>query len=102
MNGELMGAQVTASAVIVYLIQLLKGAKWFPWLDDGAKKVNRFIAIVLAGVGAVGIHTQFDSEAGILTITGLTVAGIVHGAGEWIRAVVFQELIYRGVVDRPK
>ncbi len=95
---DLIGGQITGSAIIVYLLQVLKNWRWFSWLDATTDRRNRIVAIALAGLTALGIHAQFDATGGVLTITGLTLAGIADGLWDWIRSFVIQELIYRGVI----
>lgn len=91
-----LGAQLTTSAVIVWVIERLKAAKWFPWLSVETWRLNRAIAVILSGLAALGIHAEFNSVEGILTITGLTLTSILHGGADWISSFVIQQVLFRG------
>lgn len=95
---DIVTAQITASAVVVYGVELLKKSPWFPWIHRSSDAVNRTIAGVMAVGTALGIHAKFDAEHGTLLITGLTLASVAHFGFDWLRSFVFQEMIYKGVV----
>jgi hypothetical protein len=82
---EILGSQVTAAAVVSFLIAFLKKQSWFPWLTAETDKANRIVAIILSGAASVGIHATFNHEAGQLVITGLTLASIATFAWHWIQ-----------------
>lgn len=100
-SADLVTTQVTISAVVVFLLERLKRARWFPWLSAEKEKVTQWVAAALAALAALGIHTEFDATKGVLIISGLTVAGVLHGGFEVLRSLAFQELIYHGVVKKP-
>lgn len=95
---DLVTTQITASAVVVYGVEMLKKSPWFPWIHRSSDAVNRTIAAAMAVATALGIHAKFDAEHGTLLITGLTLASVAHFAFDWLRSLVFQEMIYKGVV----
>lgn len=97
---DVIGTQVTVSAVAVYLLEKAKKAKWFPLVQAGSPAVNRVVAVLVALATAAGIHFSFD--AGTLTVSGLTGENFIHLAGEAIRAFVFQEGIYQTVILKPQ
>jgi|SRR5690348_1004335 len=88
-----LGGTITASAVAVFLINLLKNAKWFPWLDKESKVVARIFALLLSAAGAVGIHATYTGHT--LSISGLTLTGILAGGFLWLKSFAFQEWIYQ-------
>ena len=91
-------AQLTASAVIVWLYQKLKEASWFPALSDSTSLfVQRALAVVLAFATALGISYSFDAEAGNFVVTGLTFSGAVAAGWAALQAFVTQQLVYHGV-----
>lgn len=90
--------QVTTSAIIVWLLQLAKRMWWIPWIDEHSAALNRFVAIIASGVGALGLSVHFDPTLGIATITGLTASDIIAGLGGWIQSYVWQQILYRGYV----
>lgn len=89
-DASVLGTQLTMSAVIVFILQVLKKASWFPWLSDQTQRLNTIVAVVLSGLAALGIHSSFDPASHVLTITGLSPAGIAHAAIDWIRSYAMQ------------
>jgi hypothetical protein len=100
---EALGGQITLSAVIVFLIQLAKNTSWIPKVDINSDKLNRWLAVILSGVAAVGIHWAYDANfswvsGGVLTIIWPGFNGVVHGAWEWLQSFAVQEWMYRSTV----
>ncbi len=81
---DIISSQVTAAAVVSFLIAFLKKQSWFPWLTTETSKLNRFVAIVLSGAASVGIHTSFNHQTGVLIISGLTLTSVLAFAWHWI------------------
>lgn len=94
--------QLTMSSVVVMLIQWVKGTKLFPFVNENTASLNRVIGWLAAGGAAIGLHLAFDSTSGTLTITGLTLTTMLHAGWDWIKSVAVQELIYQGVLQKPK
>lgn len=80
------------------LIEYAKNAKWFPLLTSKTVALNRLVAVIGSGVAAFGVHAAFNNTAGVLTITGLTTAGILAGGKEWIRTFLIQEIGYQNLI----
>jgi hypothetical protein len=99
---DLVVSQVTLSAVVVVVLQWLKRSPWFPWLTDRTEKAKHVAAVLGAAATAVGVHYTYDASIGTLTITGVTLAGIGHGAWHWLQSYAFQESLYKGVFRDPK
>lgn len=87
--------QVTTAGVVVFLINWLKKSSLFPWITAEKVRLLRILAIVGAGVGAVGIHYTWNPEAHALTITGLSLVGILTAGAIWLKSFVTQEIIYQ-------
>lgn len=92
---ETLSWMLALSVVANGLMRWIKGSAWFPQIKAGAGKINIVIAAILAGATSLGIHTEFDTAAGTLLITGLQVASVTHFAGEWLRQYAIQHLTYR-------
>lgn len=92
--------QVHTGAVIVYLLQKIKTSKYFPWINAQSSRLNRWVAIIASAAAALGIHASFNHQAGVLTITGLTVASIAQFAGKWLQGFIYQELIYQATIKQ--
>ena len=93
-------AQITSSAVIAYGLEMLKKWNKIPWINQNTKRINRIVSAILSGVAALGIHMQFNSEAGTLMITGLCLPCIVHGMWDWARSWVVTQLVYDGAIAK--
>jgi hypothetical protein len=95
---SLVALQATISGVIVYGLDALKRARWFPWLTAETETVNRWVALGLAVIAAIGIHWDYDATAGVMTITGLSIqsiaAHLAHGVMDIARSWVFQQVIF--------
>lgn len=97
---ELFQTQVTAAAVVVWLLQWLKNSK-FPWVSSITDKTNRALSALAAAAVAVGVRWDFDLDKGTLLVTGLTIAAALSFLGQFVSQFAFQELIYRGTVKKP-
>jgi hypothetical protein len=96
--------QFTSSAVVVYLMQKVKTAKWFPLVQQGRATVNRMVSIVAAFLVAVGVSWTWslDQSTGThtLVITGLSVYALLHGAWHWLNQFALQETVYQATVNK--
>lgn len=80
-----LGTSIGAAAVISFVIAFLKNQHWFPYLTAETEKLNRYVAIGLSGLAALGINATFDHSHGVLTITGLTLTSIVTAGWLWLK-----------------
>jgi len=98
-----LGDQLTASAVVVFLMQWAKNATWFPFIQKETAALNRIVAVAMAAVSTLGVnYTWVHPSPGVWTITftGVTLAGITGAAWAWLKQFAVQELIYRGAVKK--
>ncbi len=96
-----MLTQLTASGMIVWLLQKLKGTSAVPQVNQGTDRLNRILAVILATAAAVGISYGYAWEAGgtlTITIAGLTPMAIAGFVWKVMSGIVTQELIYRTAV----
>ena len=98
METELITSQLTAGYACAALMEWLKKQSWFPFATVDNARLNRAFAMALAFATAVGLHFTFDSEAGVLTITGLTLANILHTGWAWIQQYALQQAAFRGLI----
>ena len=92
---DIIGAQFTASAIIVWGINRLKNAGWCSFISAESDKLNRLIAIVAAILVGLGVHAEFDQAAGILTVTGLTAQGLIHNSLACVQSFATQQCLFR-------
>lgn len=88
-------SHITTAAVAVGLIQWLKHSKWFPWITQQRSRVMRIIALVTAGVGAVGIHYTWDPSARVLAFAVPTFGAILAAGVAYVKSFALQELAYQ-------
>lgn len=100
MEQNLMLTQLTASGIVVWIMQKLKGAKSVPQVNDGSDTINRVLALIFATLAAAGITYGYTWEAGTftLTVTGITVSSVASFLWHVLSGLVTQELIYRTAV----
>jgi len=99
MDTNIVGSQLAASILVVYGLQLVKRVRWIPWIDATTTRANRALGALLALATALGIHFEFDPTAGVLTITGLTASGLLHGGWQWFTQWAYQQAIWDGIVQ---
>lgn len=97
---EVISSQITTAAVAVWVLQKLKQCPRLPFINHGTDTLNTIISATLAALTAAGIYFNFDSDAGTLMVTGLTVDNALHFGWEWFTSFVMQETVYRGVVKK--
>jgi hypothetical protein len=94
-------SSLTASAVAVWIIQYLKGAKWFPLLQAHTKGASRLASIILAALGTAGLQWQWTSSTHTLAISNLTLMVILTGLWHVLQHFAVQEVVYQAAVNKP-
>jgi hypothetical protein len=92
--------QFTSSAVVVWIIQKLKGAKWFPFLKHGEASVSRVWSIGAAAITAIGINYTWNPQTRGLLIVIPTMWGLLLGIWHWLNQFVLQETVYQATVNK--
>ena len=87
--------QFSASAVVVWGLNLLKKSAWCPFISFESDKINRLVAVLAAILVGLGVHAEFDQAAGILTVTGLTIQGLVHNSLACLQSYAVQQGMFR-------
>jgi hypothetical protein len=100
MQNEIVSS-VTASAMAVAVIQWLKNTKWVPFINQYSSTLNRVLGWAIAAISAAGLHYNYESATGTLTLTGLTAATLTHSLWETTKSYALQWLIYKGIVKGP-
>lgn len=92
--------QFTSSAVVVYVMQKLKSADWFPLIQDGRVWANRAISIGSAGLIAIGVNYTWNPQTRglLLIIPPLSVMAV--GLWHWLNQYAMNEMLYRATVAR--
>lgn len=96
--------QFTSSAAVVFLMQKLKNASWFPLVQEGKQKLNRLISIFSAALVTIGISWTWslDQATGTHTfaIMGLSWMAALHGAWHWLNQYALQETVYQATSNK--
>lgn len=87
------GQTFGVGCVVVFLINWLKSARWFPFLQREWKTAQRVWSVLLAAASAVGVHVIFKNQT--LTITGLSLTAVAVAGWAWLKAFAMQEFIYQ-------
>ena len=102
MDSNIVVTQFTSAAVFVWIMQTLKGAKWFPWLkNEGQVWLKRTASII----AAIGTHTGIAHVwapgtglgAGVLTVSLPPLAIIAVTMWHWVGQFTIQETVYQAV-----
>lgn len=99
--GNIISTQVVISYLLVWIGEVIKRTKALPWFEDGAAVANRVMASVFAAAQTVGIGASFDTTAGTLMVTGLSLSVIIPTAVEFGRAYITQKLLWVMAFKRP-
>jgi hypothetical protein len=93
-----LGDQLGTSMIVVYILEKLKSASWFPWIQKNGGNLNRIISVLLGTLASAGVIWTFDPTAGRLVVDGLTIANIATVLWIIMKQVAFQEGMYQGLV----
>jgi hypothetical protein len=100
----MQGNELVWSAVLAWFsskaMEWAKNSKIVPWLTAESDTLNKWVARVVALVAAVGVHFTFDSTAGVLTITGLTLVGLRDSGLEYARQLMLQSIAYQKFIKK--
>lgn len=99
-SASIVITQFTSSAIVVFIINKLKAAKWFPLLQKDWTWMNRTFSIIAAFLVAQGIHWVWTPDTRVLAITIPTLWGFVTGVWHWINQYVSQEALHQ--ITKPK
>jgi hypothetical protein len=101
MNDQLLGyaVQVVFAALMSFVLQAFKNAKWFPFLNSwSAKWWKVAVSAIVAAASAAGISASFDPTLGQLIVTGLTWSGVGHALLAFAVSFITQHMAYEHVV----
>jgi hypothetical protein len=105
MDANLAVTQFSSAALVVYGMQLLKSAKWFPLLQEGKVWASR----IFSAVSAVAIHTgigytwdpKLDASGNrhlLLAVPTLAVASVT--VWHWLNQFIMQEVVYQVAANK--
>jgi len=84
-----------ANAVFTWLIQRVKDSPWFPWINRETQTINHLLSALAATLLAAGIAAtsswDISTHTFVLTISGLTLANVLHFSWSIIGNYVMQK-----------
>jgi hypothetical protein len=89
---ELQGA---LAIFVPILLQWVKGASWFPWINAQSAKLNALAGAVLASLAVAGIHFSWDTTTHTAALSGLTLSAVLVWLGAVAKQYLFQHAAYR-------
>ncbi len=98
---SILATQLTTGGLVVMILEWLKGKKWAPFISHYAPMLNKVTALVVSLVTAAGISYQWDAHNHTLMLGNLALGSIAAGLWIAVKQWVFQEMIYRGMVQAP-
>lgn len=94
-------SSITASAIVVWAIEQLKKANWFPLVQKrGTAFAARSLSVIGAAAGSAGITWQWSQGMHSLTISGLTFTAVLLFSWHCVEHFVVQEWIYQSAVNK--
>jgi hypothetical protein len=100
MDANLALTHFTSSAVVVYAMNKLKAASWFPLLQEGKVWLNRGVSMVTAAAIALAINYTWNPSTRLLTITIPTLTGLLLAFWHWLNQYVMQETLHQVTSQR--
>jgi len=88
---QVLGSQLASAALLAYLLKWLQRTDWVPYVTEHTRGINRALTGVMSLAATVGIGYNFDTTAGVLTITGLHLSSVAAGLFAWIQQWAFQQ-----------
>ncbi len=79
----------------VYLIELAKRSKLFPFLTADTETANRIVGVLAALIGAMGIHYEWDAASRVLAFTIPTASAALHGGWQFFIQWAIQQYVYK-------
>lgn len=105
MDANIVMTQFTYSAVVVYGMQRLKAASWFPLLQAGQARASRTFSIIAAFFGHAGISYVWDPTVDANGMRHLAIAiPTLWGAAlliwHWLGQYAMQETLYQAAANK--
>ena len=100
-------SHVTNSALIVYLLQYLKGTQWYQrfahWLPMADTKVHVLMSAIGAFCAAVGMHGTVKGDAGagyMLTLAIPPLWVVLHATWDWAQQMALNQIVFALAVQQ--
>lgn len=101
MDSTSLEKHISLAVALPYILQWLKGQRWFPLLSYTSDNLNRWMTALVAVAMGFGIGINFNQAAGVLTVTGLTLAGLSAGVQHALVQWAMQHGAYKTLIAPP-
>ena len=93
--------QLKVSGFVAWIIEQMKKSQWkgLSWINANTPWVTRIVAAIGAALSAAGIHYTWNSTAGTLMITGLSLTAVVSGLWQVAISYLLQHGWYRAAIQ---
>ena len=88
----------TSAAIVVFAMNKLKAATWFPLVQKDAVALNRAFGAIIAFLVSIGIHYQWTANADgshALLLQIPTLTALAYGVWHWLNQYALQEVIFQ-------
>lgn len=92
------GTALVSSLIIQWMKESQIAIFNFLGTEKSKANINLCFSILVAFITSIGIGYKYDSTAGTLLVTGLTVAGLEHGLWHWFIQWASQHAIYKTMI----
>jgi hypothetical protein len=99
---NVLATQITAGALIAFVVNFVKQSKYFPWISEETKTLSTILAAFLAAATAVGVNAVWNPTEHTLLISGLTLAGISAAVWAFAKQYVMQHLAGKVMFPSPQ
>lgn len=103
MDASIGVTHFTSAAIVVYALNKLKSAKWFPLLQKDWTWVNRGASMFVAVAVSIGIHytwTAGTDGGHTLTLQIPTLSVLAIGIWHWLNQYAMQETLHQITKDK--
>lgn len=105
MDANIAVSQFTSAAIIVWGMQRLKNASWFPFLQNGSVKVSRAVSVVAAFFAHAGLSYTWNPTLDVngnrtLTLAIPTLTGAALLVWHWLGQYAMQETMYQATINK--
>jgi hypothetical protein len=100
MDASIGVTHFTSAAIVVYVINKLKSASWFPLLQKDWTVATRSFSIFIAFLVSQGIAYAWNPTSRQLVITLPTLSAFALGVWHWLNQYAMQETLHQ--LTKPK
>lgn len=100
---QVLQTQVISAGMASFILEKVKDFKFIPIINCDSDKLNKWVAILMAGITAAGITFNYSyTPEGLFTlqIDNLTFWGIFDSLKVWMFQYMMQQVAYKNVIKK--